>query len=130
MHEKTAITESGRLLDDDEQIWFRSIGRRNPGRHPKFDDDTDIDLWLTHNAPQTFEQLADLRYVLYHRCSRSGFIVSAHNGEQFTLTGRNGGLQIVSDKARHYLLWKLRLLGRKNKWIGALPKSKRPRVTH
>jgi hypothetical protein len=47
--------------------------------------------------------------------------------DQFTLSGRHSKLRIISNRARHYLLWKLRLLGREVGWIGALPRSKRPR---
>jgi hypothetical protein len=37
--------------------------------------DIDIVLWLTNNAPQSFQEMIDVRYCLYHRCSRAGFTV-------------------------------------------------------
>src|SRR5271165_5859359 len=50
--------------------------------------DQDIDLWLDLNAPLTFDQLADLRYCLYHKCSRGAFRVEKNLDDQFTLFGR------------------------------------------
>jgi hypothetical protein len=47
--------------------------------------------------------------------------------DQFKLTGRHNSLNVINDDARHYLLWKLQLLGRKNKWLHALPRTKNPR---
>ena len=47
--------------------------------------------------------------------------------DQFDLIGRHSKLRVISDRARHYLLWKLRRLGRKRKWINALPRTKKPR---
>ena len=37
---------------------------------------TDISLWVAKNAPCTMQELQDLRYTLYHRCSRAEFKVS------------------------------------------------------
>ena len=34
---------------------------------------TDIPLWLSKNAPRMMQELRDLRYTLYHRCSRAEF---------------------------------------------------------
>ena len=50
-----------------------------------------------------------------------------HNDDEFDLIGRHSKLRVISDRARHYLLWKLRRLGRKRKWINALPRTKKPR---
>src|SRR5690242_552761 len=72
--------------------------------------DEDIELWLKHNAPLTFEQLSDIRYSLYHCCTRSEFVVVKAGGAEFDLTGRCSKLRVTSNQARHYLLWKLRLL--------------------
>ena len=49
--------------------------------------ETDILLWLGGNAPVNFQNLADLRYCLYHRCSRADFTVGqgrlqAHRAKQ------------------------------------------------
>jgi hypothetical protein len=97
-------------------------------KRPKFPPDADMERWLNDNAPLTFQQLADIRYCLYHRCGRADFAVSNKcSDDQFTLSGRHSKLRIISNRARHYLLWKLRLLGREVGWIGALPRSKRPR---
>jgi hypothetical protein len=94
---------------------------------PPFPPDEDIELWLKHNAPLTFQHLADIRYSLYHHCSRSDFAIANLNDDQFDLTGRHGTLRIISDNARRYLLWRLRLLGRKKNWISALPQTRNPR---
>jgi hypothetical protein len=118
------------LLSENEATWFPTTQPRKsktPGS-PKFPPDKNIDLWLKYNAPLSFEQLADIRYALYHHCSREDFTISMSGDDQFSLTGRYNALQVVNDDARHYLLWKLRLLGRKNKWIGALPQTRRPKV--
>lgn len=116
------------LLPDNEPTWSPTNGRTTKSkRSPEFPPDKDIDLWLTHNAPLSFESLADIRYALYHHCSRAEFTVSMLADDQFKLTGRHSTLNVANDDARHYLLWKLRLLGRKNKWNGALPRTKNPR---
>lgn len=111
---------------DDGWIWYRP--HRNAKRTKvSFPPDEDIELWLKHNAPLTFQQLADIRYSLYHHCSRADFTITNVLDDEFDLTGRHSKLRVKSDKARHYLLWKLRLLGKENNWIGALPKTRKPR---
>ena len=114
------------FLADDKPIWH-TAERKFIRPKPPFPPDEDIELWLKNNAPLSFEQLADIRYALYHHCSRAEFIVSFLADDQFKLAGRDGTLKIVNDDARHYLLWRLRLLGRKNKWISALPRTRNPR---
>jgi hypothetical protein len=80
---------------------------------------TDIPLWLSNNAPRNVEELKAIRYTLYHRCSRAEFTVSEkQDGETFVLSGRQGSVLIVSNKARRYLLWKLRILAREAGWVG------------
>jgi hypothetical protein len=121
----TAIT-ADILLSDDKTPWHpvrKTIKREGPPFRP----DEDIELWLKHNAPTRFHQLADIRYSLYHHCSRADFTVANISDDQFDLTGRHGTLRVVSDNARRYLLWKLRLLGRKKNWISALPRTRNPR---
>jgi hypothetical protein len=120
------VTEA--KLSDDKAIWFQSRTKSRRLFGPKFPPDADIEAWLKHNAPITFQELADIRYCLYHRCRRAGFSVANEANDQFTLAGRHSALRIISNKARHYLLWKLRLLGREMGWIGALPKTKKPRT--
>jgi hypothetical protein len=115
------------LLSDNEPTWFPTRGKIRKPRSPKFPPDEDIDLWLKHNAPLTFQQLADIRYALYHRCSRAHFAVVKAVDDQFELTGSYNTLRVINDGARHYLLWKLRLLGRKRKWIRALPRTRNSR---
>jgi len=119
-----SIADDPRL--DDKPTWYRPVYRTIKKRKG-FPPDENIDLWLKHNAPLTFDQLIDIRYALYHKCTRHGFTVSERLGDTFTLTGRNGLLRIISNQARRYLLSKLRLLGREKGWIGALPRSRRPR---
>ena len=80
---------------------------------------TDIHLWLSKNAPRMMQELQDLRYTLYHRCSRAEFKVSdKQDKDTFVLSGRQSSLQIVSNKARRYLLWRLRILAREEEWVG------------
>jgi hypothetical protein len=80
---------------------------------------TDIHLWLSKNAPGNVQELKDVRYTLYHRCSRAEFHVSdKQDDDNFRLTGRSSSLHIVSNKARRYLLWKLRILAREQGWVG------------
>jgi hypothetical protein len=80
---------------------------------------TDIPLWLSHNAPRNVEELKAVRYTLYHRCSRAEFKVSDKQDDgNFVLSGRNTSVRIVSNKARRYLLWKLRILAREQGWVG------------
>ena len=112
---------------DDKPIWYPSRPQIKRPTPPKFPPDEDIELWLRHNAPLTFQQLADIRYSLYHQCSRADFTIAKAPGDEFDLIGRHSKLRVISDRARHYLLWKLRRLGRKKKWINALPRTKKPR---
>ena len=85
--------------------------------------ETDILLWLAGNAPVNFQELVDLRYTLYHRCSRAGFTVKKWDKDNFKLTGRSSSLHIVSNKARRFLLWQLRILAGERGWRGALPRN-------
>jgi hypothetical protein len=68
---------------------------------------TDIELWLTTNGPRTYPELTDLRQSLYRQRTHGGFTISTVSGDRFKVTGRTSSLLIVSDKARHYLLWML-----------------------
>ena len=80
---------------------------------------TDIPLWLSNNAPRNVEELKAVRYTLYHRCTRTEFKVSEkQDNDNFVLSGRQGSVLIVSNKARRYLLWKLRILARQAGWVG------------
>ena len=82
-------------------------------------DGTDIHLWVAKNAPRIWQELQDLRYTLYHRCSRAKFKVSdKQDKDTFVLSGRESSLQIVSNKARRYVLWRLRILAREQEWVG------------
>ena len=110
---------------DDKPVWFPCQAKRS--KPLKFPPAEDIELWLKHNAPLTFQQLADIRYSLYHRCSRAEFSVAKACDDQFDLIGRHSRLRVINNDARHYLLRKLRLLGRKRKWINALPRTRKPR---
>jgi hypothetical protein len=79
----------------------------------------DLPLWLSNNAPRNVEELKAVRYTLYHRCSRSEFKVSKkQDNETFVLSGRQSSVLIVSNKARRYLLWKLRISAREQGWVG------------
>jgi hypothetical protein len=93
-----------------------------------YNPDIDIVLWLTNNAPQSFQEMIDIRYCLYHRCSRAGFTVERQDRDDFRITGRCGTLHIISNKARHFLLWQLRILAREKRWRGALPGTKADRA--
>jgi|UPI000485728D hypothetical protein len=115
------------LLDENEHTWSTPLRTYKTPTAPKFPPDEDIELWLKHNAPVSFPQLADIRYALYHHCTRNEFLVAHVSEETFSLTGRHSTLDIVSGNARKYLLWRLRQLGRKKSWINALPKTKNPR---
>src|SRR4051794_2733228 len=85
--------------------------------------DTDIVLWLSRNAPSTFEELIDVRYSLYHRCSRATFVINGRDKDDFHLTARHSTLHIVSNDARRFLLGKLRELAKEKGWQGALPRK-------
>lgn len=113
-------------LQDDKPVWYRPHRKGTQASAP-FAPDEDIEVWLKHNAPTTFQQLADIRYCLYHHCSRAEFTIANIVDDEFDLTGRHGTLRIVSNNARHYLLWRLRLLGKSKSWIGAIPHTKKPR---
>lgn len=115
------------LPSDDKSSWYPARNVVKPAS-PPFPPDEDIELWLKQNAPKTFQQLADIRYSLYHHCSRADFTVTNVMDDEFNLTGRHGTLRIVSDNARRYLLWRLRVLGEENGWVGAIPKTRKPRV--
>lgn len=52
------------LLSDNFPTWSRTVGKlKKPVGLPKFQPDKDIDLWLKHNAPLSFESL-ELTYVM------------------------------------------------------------------
>ena len=130
MTEKTTTTSfsiADVLPPDEKSTRYPTRPAIQWSKPTKFPPDEDIELWLKHNAPLTFQQLADIRYSLYHRCSRADFTVAQTFDDQFDLIGRHSKLRVISDRARHYLLWKLRRLGRKRKWINALPRTKKPR---
>ena len=127
MNPNTAISFSSDLLFDDEPQWLHTRGNARRQKAPKFSVDNDIELWLKYNAPLTFRQLADIRYCPYHYCSRAYFTVTCLSDDQFDLSGRHTTLRLISDRARGYLLWKLRLLGRKKSCTSALPRTKNPR---
>jgi hypothetical protein len=112
---------------ENDRIWYQSQ-RKLKRAKINFPPDEDIELWLKHNAPITFQQLADVRYSLYHHCSRADFIVTNVVDDGFDLTGRHNKLRIASNNARRYLLWRLRLLGQESRWIGAIPQTRKPRA--
>ncbi|TFW53491.1 hypothetical protein CT676_41550 [Bradyrhizobium sp. MOS001] len=93
-------------------------------QQPTFAPDKDIILWLSENAPMNFDELIDIRYSLYHRCSRAAYRVKRMNDEELKIVGRQGSLHIVSNQARRFLLTKLRELAKENGWQGALPRLK------
>jgi hypothetical protein len=130
MNEKTDPAFTAEIvLSDNEATYFSTTRKQKTKKptSPKYPPDKDIDLWLSRNAPVMFHELADIRYSLYHHCSRAEFAVANVIDDRFDLTGRYSTLRIVSDRARRYLLWRLRLLGRKENWISALPRTKKPR---
>jgi hypothetical protein len=87
---------------------------RKKTRSPK----TDLHLWLSNNAPRDVEELNAVRYTLYHRCSRADFKVSKkQDDDDFMLSGRQTSVHVISNKARRYLLWKLRILAREQGWV-------------
>lgn len=79
---------------------------------------TDLHSWLSNNAPRDVVELKAVRYTLYHRCNRADFKVSEkQDKDNFVLSGRQTSVHIVSNKARRYLLWKLRVLAKKQGWM-------------
>jgi hypothetical protein len=81
---------------------------------PQFDRvSTDIEGWLQNNRPTTMSDFENLRTALYGRCNSGAYEVvfagKSYNGDQrFKLTGPSGTVLIASDKARHFLLGRLR----------------------
>src|ERR1700712_4607078 len=73
-------------LNDREHTWSQAVTTLKKSTEPKFPPDEDIELWLKHDAPTSFQQLADLRYVLYHNCTRNEFLVAHVSDETFSLT--------------------------------------------
>ena len=76
---------------------------------------TDIEAWLRENKPATPSGLKDLRTALYQRRDWGAYVVqrageSYMGEERFRLTGPDSTVLIVSEKARHFLLGKLRRL--------------------
>jgi hypothetical protein len=78
--------------------------------------ETDIKTWLESDGPRSRDELKDLRYCLYHRCSRAGYKVNRRSRDYFRITGRQSTLFIISNAARHFLLWRLRKLSRRRGW--------------
>lgn len=71
-----------------------------------------VDLWLLYNMPVRKQQLTDLRYALYYRCSRAEFKVSRMQSEQFQITGPHSTLLVPNNASRREVLRKLRMLVR------------------
>jgi hypothetical protein len=114
-------------FDDVEQHSTPKVhkSKRQAKTETTYPPDKDIELWLTGNVPLRFQELVDIRYCLYHRCSRAGFtVVDKLDKDDFKLKGRSSSVRLINNEARHYLLWKLRLLARRRKWRGAIPRSK------
>jgi hypothetical protein len=79
---------------------------------------TNLLLWLSNNGPRDVEELKAVRYALYHRCSRADFkVTDKQDVDDFTFSGRQSSVHIVSNRARRYLLWRLRLLAREQGWV-------------
>lgn len=98
MTENINIFSADILVSDDRAPWHpvrNAIKREGPSFPPG----EDIELWLKYNAPITFQQLADIRYSLYHHCSRADFTVANINDGQFDLTGRHGELLATTHAA-------------------------------
>jgi hypothetical protein len=118
------LTEYFDELPNDEQCKVAKAPQdKRVVRKARHRPDTDIVFWLTNNAPATFQELVDLRYCLYHRCTRSGFVVKRWDKDDFKLTGRHSSLHIVSNRARRFLLGRLRILAKERGWRGAVPRS-------
>lgn len=100
----------------------KKVKAQHSARKPAFPPDQDITLWLSTNAPTTFDELIDIRYSLYHRCSRAGYRVKRLNDEELSIAGRLSLVHIMSNQARRFLLRKLRDLAKENRWQGALPR--------
>ena len=77
----TTFSISDDLPLDDKPMWFPARPKIKWSKPTKFPPDKDIELWLKHNAPLTFQQLADIRYSLYHQCSRADFTVAKAFGD-------------------------------------------------
>lgn len=115
------------LTQASKPVVARTKAKRK-SQKPAFSPDQDIVLWLSKNAPSNFDELRDVRYSLYHRCSRAGYRVKRLNDEELTIAGRHGSLHIVSNQARRLLLTKLRELAKEERWQGALPRVARRAV--
>jgi hypothetical protein len=124
-HERTAWPEEVLAPTKLPVIANRPKSKRG-GDKPAFPPDQDVVLWLSENAPLNFDELIDIRYSLYHRCSAGGYRVKRVNDEELRIAGCNGPLNVISNQARRLLLTKLRELAKEKGWQGALPRT-RPR---
>lgn len=78
----------------------------------------DLHFWLSNNGPRDVDELKAVRYALYYRCNRADYKVSEKKYKDgFLLSGRQTSVRIVSNKARRYLLWQLRVLAREQGWV-------------
>ena len=77
-----------------------------------FPPETDIELWMLNNAPTSKQQLANIRYALYHRCSRAEFKVARIDKKAFRITGPHSTVLVSSNTSRQILLIRLRELAR------------------
>ena len=124
--------ETSDTISQTTQVFATIATRGKPkgnGPQPAFTPDQDIVLWLSKNTPTSFDELIDIRYSLYHRCSCAEYRVKRMNNEELTIAGRQGSLHIVSNQARRLLLTKLRDLAKENGWRGALPRTRLGRLT-
>src|SRR4051794_40457410 len=124
--------ETSDTISQTTQVFAKIPTRGKPkgsAPQPAFTPDQDIILWLSKNTPTSFDELIDIRYSLYHRCSRARYRVKRLNDEELTIAGRQSSLHIVSNQARRLLLTKLRELAKENGWRGALPRIRVGRST-
>src|SRR3954451_3327984 len=103
-------------METTTQIKSPSTRKKKAAPKPEsFPPDMDILAWVGVNAPWNLQELKALRYCLYHRCTRDDFDVSEKiDCDDFWITGRASKLHVVSNQARRYVLWRLRLHRKQN----------------
>jgi hypothetical protein len=90
--------------------WYRTKRKIQEMEASLFPPELDCDIWLRCNAVNSSEKLADLRYALYHGCSRGAFRISKTDGRHFEIAGEHSTLKVPNDGSRRYLISQLRKL--------------------
>ena len=98
------------LLPSSGSPWYGTKRKIQEMKASLFPPELNCDVWLRCNGLNSSEQLGDIHYALYHRCSQGAFCVSKTDDRQFEIAGEHSTLIVPNDGSRQYLISQLRKL--------------------